>query len=117
MPSSPSAPNPPSKRLNTCAWTRVTTSNRLGKCSSVTATGRETLSGEAMGSGANSGLALEVPGHPGALREEGHELPGADQGGLHLAVVSAPASPIPFEIVCKWGCLERGIKHQPRLVL
>ena len=35
------------------------------------------------------------------LREEGDELPGADQGGLHLAVVSAPASPIPFEIVCK----------------
>ena len=32
---------------------------------------RETLSGETMGSGADTGLAQQVPGHTGALREEG----------------------------------------------
>jgi hypothetical protein len=42
-----------------------------------------------------------VPGYSGALREEGRQLPGVDQGGLHPAVVSASASSIPFEIVCK----------------
>src|SRR5215218_8284876 len=52
-----------------------------------------------MGSGAHAGLVAEVPLHPGTLREEGHQLPGADQGGLHLAVVPSSASFIRFEIV------------------
>src|SRR5215218_5731812 len=41
-----------------------------------------------------------MPGHTGTLRQEGCQLPGVDQGGLHPAVVSASASSIPFEIVC-----------------
>jgi putative transposase len=32
----------------------------------------------AMGSGAHAGLVVEVPLHPGTLREEGCQLPGAD---------------------------------------
>src|SRR5215213_10750502 len=54
-----------------------------------------------MGSGAHAGLVVEVPLHPGTLREEGHQLPGADQGGLYLAVVPSSASFIRFEIVSK----------------
>ncbi|CAA9388465.1 MAG: hypothetical protein AVDCRST_MAG01-01-375, partial [uncultured Rubrobacteraceae bacterium] len=48
--------------------------------------------------GAHVGLAVEVPGYPGALREEGRQLPGVGQGGLYLVVVSASAPSIPFEI-------------------
>src|SRR5829696_7276263 len=55
----------------------------------------------ALGGGTYTGLAVEMPGHTGTLRQEGCQLPGADQGGLHPAVVSASASSIPFEIVCK----------------
>src|SRR5215203_2703492 len=54
----------------------------------------------ALGGGTYTGLAVEMPGHTGTLRQEGCQLPGADQGGLHPAVVSASASSIPFEIVC-----------------
>src|SRR5215204_2841134 len=54
-----------------------------------------------MGGGTYTGLAVEMPGHTGTLREEGCQLPRADQGGLHPAVVSASASSIPFEIVSK----------------
>src|SRR5215216_4387918 len=61
-----------------------------------------------MGSGAHAGLVVEVPLHPGTLREEGHQLPGADQGGLHLAVVPSSASFIRFEIVSKEKRYDRG---------
>ena len=40
---------------------------------------------EAVGRGAHAELAFEVvPGDRGALREEGFQLPGADQGGCIL---------------------------------
>ena len=45
------------------------------------------------------GWLLEVPRHPGTLREEGRQLSGADQGRLYPAVVPSSASFIPFEIV------------------
>ena len=55
---------------------------------------------DAGGSGADSGLAVEMSGDSGALRQEGCQLSGADQGGLHPPVVPASAPSIPFEIVC-----------------
>src|SRR5215210_4046356 len=56
-----------------------------------------------------------MPGDSGALREEGCQLPGADQGGLHPAVVSTSAPSIPFEIVCKGG--KRGGRGRPQAEL
>jgi hypothetical protein len=61
----------------------------------------EALPSEEMGGGAHTGLALEMPRHFGALREEGRQLPGVDQDRLYPVVVSASAPFIPFEIVSK----------------
>jgi hypothetical protein len=41
-------------------------------------------SGAAVGRRARVGLAFEVSLYPGALREEGIELPGDDRGGMPL---------------------------------
>ena len=46
-------------------------------------------------------MTVEVPGDPGALREEGRQLPGFDHGGLHPALAPPPAPLVPFEIVTK----------------
>src|SRR5215210_5385488 len=54
-----------------------------------------------MGGGAHAGLAFEVPGYSGALREKSRQLSGVDQGCLYLAVVPSSAPSIPFEIVTK----------------
>jgi hypothetical protein len=61
----------------------------------------EAIPGEEMGGGAYSGLAFEMPLHPGTLREEGHQLSGTHQGRLYSVVVPSSASFIPFEIVSK----------------
>ncbi len=61
--------------------------------------GREEIPSEALGGGAHAGVAQRVPGDSGALRQEGGELPGAGQASLYPALVSPPASTVPFEIV------------------
>ena len=43
-----------------------------------------------VGGGADVRMAVEVPWHPGAVRQEGRQLPGADPTGLRAALVSAP---------------------------
>jgi hypothetical protein len=53
-----------------------------------------------MGSGRQVADAV-VRSDPGALREEGRQLPGLDQGGLHPALAPPPAPLVPFEIVSK----------------
>ena len=44
----------------------------------------------AVGGGADVRLAVEVPWHPGAVRQEGRQLPGPDPTGLRAALVSPP---------------------------
>ena len=52
--------------------------------------GRKTLSRPPLGGGAHLGLAIQVPGDPGALRQEGMQLHGPGAIGLRPAMVSPP---------------------------
>src|SRR5215213_1187645 len=116
MPWWSSAHNLPRALLRTCGWTKVMTSespenSRKNATTSHTSGAsqkrssmrwaRNALSGEALGGGAHAGLAFEVPGDSGALREKSRQLSGVDQGCQYLAVVPASAPSIPFEIVSK----------------
>jgi hypothetical protein len=106
----------PSKLLNICAWTRVTTSNRLGRRSSATAIHlisgasvrrRRTLperSAIRRGDGwSNVRWAGFLSAEPSSYvrRRRPPKLPGVDQDRLHPAMVPSSASSIPFEIVSK----------------
>jgi hypothetical protein len=113
-----SARDPRRRRSSTCAWTRATTTARagnflwrsgatsptssdgLGKRSSMRRARSATRRGGGWWSGRWGGC-LEVPGAAGSLGEEGLQLPGAHQGGLHPHLVSSPAPSVPFEIVSK----------------
>src|SRR5215204_5014022 len=113
MQSCSSARDPKRKHPSICAWTRVTTTGRVGSSwengttsptSDASARRSSTVrernaTRQAVGSGAHIGLALEVPSHPGTLRQESRQLPGADQGCLYLAVVPSSAPSVSFEIV------------------
>ena len=61
--------------------------------------GGETLSGPAVGSGAHLGLAVQVPGDPSAVRQEGVQLHRADPIGLRANLVPAAMATQGFEIV------------------
>jgi hypothetical protein len=47
------------------------------------------LQAASLGRGADIGLAVEVPGHLGAVRQEGYQLPRPDPMGLRAVLVSA----------------------------
>ena len=52
----------------------------------------ETLSGAPMGGGAHAGLAIEMPGDIGALRQEGLQLHGLGPIGVRPALVPPPTA-------------------------
>ena len=52
--------------------------------------GRKTLSRAPLGGGAHPGLAIQVPGDLGALRQEGMQLHGPGAIGLRPALISPP---------------------------
>ena len=87
----------------TCAWTRGTTippvvgpSRTMAMFRTSGALARkkagarrsETLSGATVGGGTDAGLAVQVPGNTGALRQESIELSGTAATGLRITLVS-----------------------------
>ena len=63
--------------------------------------GRETLSGAVVGGGAYLGLAIQVPGDPGPVRQEGVQLHWTDSVGMRPALVPPANGNSSFEIVSK----------------
>ena len=61
----------------------------------------EALPSAAVGGGADIGLAVEVPGYPGSLRQKGVQLRGPDSTGLRPSSGTAVSTNCGFEIVSK----------------
>ena len=57
----------------------------------------------------HAGMALQVPCHPGSLRQEGVELPRSATTRMCAPVVPSPVAPVHFEIVSK-SCYRRSLR-------